>query len=77
VSPWLFLCWQNIRGKLQAVNHKGTIYFKNVVFNFFFRIGWSLGDHDTAFKDTGLNVFGRFESGAEPAGRLNRKVPFF
>ena len=64
---------QNIGREPQAIDHNGPVDFKNLFFDLFFGVGRGLGDHDTAFKNTGLNVPRRFESGAELSGALNRK----
>ena len=65
---------QNIGRQAKAVNHNRPVDVKNPVFNRFFRVGRRLGDHYTAYKDTGLNVFGWIESGAELSSGLNWKT---
>ena len=67
---------ENIGGKAQAVNHNGPVDVKNAVFDLFSGVGRGLGDHDTAFENTGLDVFGGIESGAELPGGLNGKTFF-
>ena len=67
---------KNIGRKAQAVNHNGLVDVRNAVFDLFSGVGRGLGNHNTAFEDAGLDVFGGIETGAELPGGLNGKTFF-